>query len=136
MFKKSTLLLIFLIYVILTVSCSSGRSFTPVQITPPDIISPQQPEAASQNAEESRQAIRFREFLYRHLIKSGHQVSENYYNLGVIFDKQDNLPIGSIEIRKKRTDVKETEPENVGQLSCWLNDKYWKYLYSHNCPFQ
>ena len=43
----------------------------------------------------------------------------------IIFDNNDDKPIGSVEIRAKRTDVPEKDPKNVGQLSCWLNENYW-----------
>jgi len=38
--------------------------------------------------------------------------------LYVIFDNKDNLPIGTIEIR-------EYDPQDVGQMGCWINEKYW-----------
>ena len=38
--------------------------------------------------------------------------------LYVIFDNQDDKPIGTIEIR-------EYSPDDVGQMGCWINEKYW-----------
>ncbi len=38
--------------------------------------------------------------------------------LYAIFDNNDNLPIGTIEIRELNT----IDP---GQMGCWINDKYW-----------
>ncbi len=52
---------------------------------------------------------------FRHLEHRAH-VSKGI--LYTIFDNVDQAPIGTIEIR-------EYDPEDVGQMGMWINEKYW-----------
>lgn len=36
----------------------------------------------------------------------------------IVWDNQDQKPIGYVEVR-------EYDPKDVGQLGCWINEKYW-----------
>jgi len=38
--------------------------------------------------------------------------------LYMVFDNKENQLVGAVEIREKN-------PKDPGQFSCWLNDKYW-----------
>lgn len=53
---------------------------------------------------------------YLRMLMDNHEKGKTL--LYAIFDNQDNLPIGTIEIR-------ELNIIDPGQMGCWINEKYW-----------